>query len=262
MHEPDLLGEVRVAGVLQLGVETLDVLLRTGDDLPDAADGVLEVVQVPVLDRDGLLPVPLVHVGAVVMVEKVVLPDRAHVGEKPLTGLKVELLQRHPLPLRRGLNDLSFDRVEIAIVRDAELNGSPGAVPVQHVVDPAVGLHDQRNLDHHQVELLAQVLFDVVLHGVDGVLRESGREERFVIVGEHAVDLFVRADPRAGEVGPLFLGDIGCGHRRSGGVRGNKLPVNPARHAPATTHSTRWNHRVSGGFEETSFVSPRRGRRG
>ena len=127
-------------------------------------------LQVALLGGDHALPVPLVHVGAVVVVEEVVLADGAHVGADALAGLAVELLQRHPLPLGGGLHDLGVDGVLVAIVGDVELDGSARAVAVEIVVDAALLVHDQRHGDHHQVEFVAEVVFDVVLRLEDRLL--------------------------------------------------------------------------------------------
>jgi hypothetical protein len=40
-----------------------------------------------------------------------------------------------------------------AVVGDVELDRGAGAVAVEHVIDAAVGVDDQRDLDHVQPEL-------------------------------------------------------------------------------------------------------------
>src|SRR5512142_188342 len=85
--------------------------MQTGvpDHVPDLAHGVPEISEVALGRRDALLPVPLVDIRAVVVIEEIVLPDRAHVGADALAGLAFELGQRHALPLRGRLNDLRLD---------------------------------------------------------------------------------------------------------------------------------------------------------
>ena len=142
--------------------------------LPDLADHSLQEVEVALLGRDHALPVPLVDVGAVVVVEEVVFAHGAHVGAQAFAGLHVELLQRHPLPLGRGLHHLGVDGVLVAIVGDVELDRGARSVAIQIVVDAALLVHDQRHGDHHQVQFFAEVFFDVVLHLEDRSLRFFG----------------------------------------------------------------------------------------
>ena len=97
------------------------------------------------------------------MVEEIILADGAHVGADAFTGAALELLEGHPLPLGGGLHDLGVDGMFVAVVGNMELNWSTGAVAVEHVVDAAFRVHDQRDLDHQQAEFLAQVIFDIAL---------------------------------------------------------------------------------------------------
>ena len=114
-------GQVGVAVVDQLREEPLDVGLGAVQHGPDPAHGVLEVVEVALVGGDRALPVPLVDVGAVVVVEEVVLAHGPHVGAQPLARAHAELPQGHALPLRRGLHDLCVDRVHAVVVGDVEL---------------------------------------------------------------------------------------------------------------------------------------------
>ena len=79
-----------------------------------------------------------------VVIEEIVLAHGPHVGADSLAGLHVELLQRHALPLGRGLDDLGVDRMLVVVVGDVELNGRAGAVAVEHVVHAAFDVDDQR----------------------------------------------------------------------------------------------------------------------
>ena len=82
---------VRSIGILagpQLRKKILDGLFRIHDYLPDAVDGLLELVeiQIAVLGADGRFPIPLVHVDAEVLVQKVVLAHRPHVRAEASPG--------------------------------------------------------------------------------------------------------------------------------------------------------------------------------
>jgi len=86
------------------------------------------------------------------VVEEIVFAHGAHVGADAFAGAAVELFEGHPLPLGRGLYDLGVDGMFVAIVRNMELNGSARAVAIEHVVDAALRVDDERNLHHHQAE--------------------------------------------------------------------------------------------------------------
>ncbi len=66
-----------------------------------------------------------------VVVEEVVLAHGAHVGAEALAELHAELLQRHPLPLGRGLHHLGIDGVLVVVVGDVELDGRARAVAIE-----------------------------------------------------------------------------------------------------------------------------------
>ena len=101
---------------------------------------------------NGALPIPLVDVGGVIVIQKIVFAHGAHVGADTFAGLAVELLQGDPFPLRRRLYDLRVDGMHVAVVRDVERHRGARAVAIEHVIDAAVDVDNQRNLNHHQVE--------------------------------------------------------------------------------------------------------------
>ena len=203
MDERQLVGEARIAGVAQLRIEVERELLRRADDPPDRAHRLGEVHEGALLGRDRPLPVPLVDVGGVVVVEEVVLADGAHVGDEPLAGLHAELAERHSLPLRRGLDHLGVDRVLLVVVRNPEAHGRSGAVTVEVVVDAARRVDDQRHLDADQVELAAQTVLDVTLHGRKRALCLVRVQQRRVVPRQDLLELGIVADPRACEVSRL-----------------------------------------------------------
>ncbi|MBA7633516.1 hypothetical protein ES703_41084 [subsurface metagenome] len=75
-----------------------------------------EELKVALLGCYRQLPVPLVDVGAVVVVEEVVLAHGAHIGEQSLADVHSELLEGESLPLCSGLNDLGIDGVLVAVI--------------------------------------------------------------------------------------------------------------------------------------------------
>ena len=155
---------------MQLREQLLGELLGADQHFPDLAHDGFQKFEVALLGGDDALPVPLVDVGGVVVVEEVVFADGAHVGADAFAGPAVELLEGDPLPLGGGLHDLGIDGMLVAVVGDVELDGSARAVAVEHVVDAAFDIDDQRDLDHHQVEFLAEIVFDVALEVENGFL--------------------------------------------------------------------------------------------
>jgi hypothetical protein len=54
----------------------------------------------------------------------------------------------------------------VTVVRDVELHGRSREVTVEEVVHSALRVDNQRDLDHHDVELSAEVSLDIVLQVV------------------------------------------------------------------------------------------------
>jgi hypothetical protein len=134
------------------------------DHFPDLADNRLQEVEVALLGGDDALPVPLIDIGGMVVIEEIVFADGAHVGADAFADSAIELLEGDAFPLGRRLHDLRVDGMQVAIVRDVELNRGARPVAIEHVVDSALHIHDERHFDHHQVEFLAQVVLDIAFH--------------------------------------------------------------------------------------------------
>ena len=135
-----------------------------------------------------------------VVVEEVVLAHGLHIGADSLPGTHSELLEGDAFPLRGRLHDLSVDGVLLVIIRDVKLNRCAGSVAVQVVVDPTLGIHDQRNLNHRQVQFLAEVLLDVTLHRKQRLHGLLGGQPRSVVRGKELHQFFVTTDARHGKV--------------------------------------------------------------
>ena len=88
------------------------------------------------------------------MVKKVILAHGAHIGANAFAGTAIELLQSHPLPFGGGLYDLGIDGMFATVVRNVELDRSAGTVAIEHIVDAAFRIDDQRNFHHNQAEFL------------------------------------------------------------------------------------------------------------
>ena len=170
MQEGQLLRQIGISCVAQLGEHLLCKAFRAHQHSPGTSDNFLQKGQVALFGSYDALPVPLVDVGAVVMVQEVVLADGAHVGAHALVHLAPELLERHALPLGGRLHDLRIDGVLIVIVGNMERDRRARPIPVQHVIHAAFGVHDQRHLNHHQVEFFTEVIFDVPFYLKDRLL--------------------------------------------------------------------------------------------
>ena len=138
------------------------------------------------------------------MVEEVVLTDRAHVGDDALADRAVELLQRHPLPLRGRLHHL---RAQSRLDAEAagESDRGAGTVAIEIVVHAALLGDDQRHFDAEEVELAAEAVFDEALDCGNGLLSLLAVEQRGVMIRQDLGDLLIGADAGAGEIGLLVV---------------------------------------------------------
>src|ERR1039458_9676098 len=205
VQEGELLGEVGIARVLELGKQFLDVLFGAGEDLPDAIDDQFEEVEVALVGSDGALPIPLIDVGAVVVVEEIILADGAHIGAEAFALLHAEALEGDAFPLGGGLNHLGVDGVHVAVVRNVELDRSAGAIAVEIIVHTAIDIDDQRDGDHHEVELLAEVSLDIILGGEDGLLGVLGVQQGGIILRKDSFEFGVIANAGSSQV-RFFVG--------------------------------------------------------
>ena len=128
--------------------------LGADDDLPDLIHDSFQEVEVALFGDENALPVPLIDVGGVVMVEEIIFADGAHVGADAFADTAVELFQGNAFPLGGRLHDLGIDGMQVAVIGNVELDGGAGAVAVEHVVDAAFDVDDERDFHHHQVEFL------------------------------------------------------------------------------------------------------------
>jgi hypothetical protein len=61
------------------------------------------------------------------------------------------LFEGGSLPLGGGLDNLSVDGVFVVIINNVELDGGAGAFAVEHIVDAAVDVDDERNGGHDEI---------------------------------------------------------------------------------------------------------------
>src|SRR5581483_10974638 len=179
--------------------------------------------------------------GGVVVIEEVVFADGAHVGADALANLAVELLQRDAFPLGGSLHYLGIDGVLATIIRDVELDGSARTVAIQHVVDAALDIDNQRDFHHEQIKFLAEIVFDVALHVENGLLGFLRGEERMIIGGENAFEFGVIADAGTGQIG--FLVEYQSAHEvlsLADGVLRRRKSANTSLESGMGDRSVRW----------------------
>ena len=155
MQKREFLWQVRIAGIAQFGKHLLCELFRADEDLPDLPHDGLQEFDTALLACDDPLPIPLVDVSRVIVIQEIIFSHRPHVGADTFAWAAVKLFQCDSLPLGGRLNDLGVDRILATVVRDTELNRGTRSVAVEHVIDAALGIDNQRNLHHHEAEFFA-----------------------------------------------------------------------------------------------------------
>ena len=133
VQEGELLRQVGVLIILKLRKELLGMKIGSPDDLPEFSDYLLQIVEGALVFGYDLLPIPLVHVTAVVVIKEIILADSTHVGQNTLPNLHPELLQGPTFPLGGGLHHLSVDGVLVVIIGDMELDGGSRAVAIEEM---------------------------------------------------------------------------------------------------------------------------------
>ena len=92
-----------------------------------------------------------------------------------------------------------------------ELDGSSRTVAVEHVIDAALHVNNERHLNHHQVELLTEVVLDITLDLKNGLLRLFRREQGVVIFWQNVFQFSVISDTRSGQIAFFILNKRGHG---------------------------------------------------
>ena len=181
----------------------LHVLLSAHQDAPYAIHNPLEEFEVALVGGNGPFPVPLIYVGAVIVIQEVVFADRAHVGAQPLSWLHVKALQGDTLPFGGCLHYLGVYRMDAAVIGNVELDGGSRTIAIQVIVDPAFCLDDQGNRDHHQVKLPAKLLLDIDFGGKNRLLRVLGIQQGMVVLRQDLLQLGIVPNTGTCEVGSL-----------------------------------------------------------
>ena len=109
---------------MQGGEGDVQCIARLADGADDIAHGALEILNIAVVRRDDLFPVPLVNVNGVQVVDLFVTSDGVHIGEEALADVELVALEGKTLPLGQRLHDLGVG----ADIGDIEGNRTLDAV--------------------------------------------------------------------------------------------------------------------------------------
>src|ERR1035437_1023359 len=146
------------------------MLLSTFKHFPDLFNYSRQKLQVSLIFGDNLFPVPLIHIGAMIMIEEIVSAHSTHISIQSFANIKSELFQCHPFPFGFCLYNLGFDGMLVIIVLNVELDGSTRAIPVKVVINATLYIYDQRTLNPYQVKFLTKMLLDVLFDRSDRIL--------------------------------------------------------------------------------------------
>ena len=156
-------------------------------------------VEVSLISGYDTFPVPLINIGAVIVVQEIVLSYGTHVRADAFAFLTQELLEGKAFPFGGCLNNLGFNAF-IKTQTAWKVDWRTGSIAVQVVVHPAVLIHNQRDLNHLQIEVLAQVLFNKVFDLINGLHSVFGIQDGLIVGWENLLYFFVSADARSGQV--------------------------------------------------------------
>ena len=164
VHEADGAGDFR--HLQKLGVDGLEGILGVADGLHDVDDRAFQVIQGPLVLRDDLLPVPLVHIDGVEVVQNLLVPaDGVHVGIDALAGEEAVAVECHALPLCQGLHHLGLCPGH----GDFKLHRPLHAVEV--VVQAGHLLHEEGGGDPVEAQGGGEVVLKEAMQQADGHLR-------------------------------------------------------------------------------------------
>ena len=204
MKEGELIGQVGIFIRLQLRVHLLHKTLSPLKHLPYLLNHLGKKVQIALLRRDHSLPIPLVDIGAVIVIQEVVLAHRPHIRIQAFAHLHAELFEGHAFPLGGRLHHLGADGL-VQAEAAGKFDRRTGAIPIKIIVDAALLADDQGNLDHDQIQFFAEIVGDVAFESGEGDLCFFGIEDGFVIRGQDFRHFLVSADAGAGEIGGFII---------------------------------------------------------
>ena len=165
----DFRGQNRQNG--QLGENGVEEALGLGQGPHNGPDRPPQIVQIPVLFGDNLLPVPLVHIGGVEAVQLLVPPDGVHIGIQALARVELIALEGQALPLGQGVNHHG------GIPHAVNVKGDGALHPVQIVVQSGGLGHEQGGGHPVEPQRAGQLVFKQALEQADGLLGLVNRQQ-------------------------------------------------------------------------------------
>ena len=149
----------------QLGKYRTQERLGVGQRLDDGVHRRLQIIRVPVLFPDDLLPVPLVHIGGVEIVQLLIPADGVHIGVQALPLVELVALQRQTLPLGQRVDHHSLT------LDPANVEGDGALHAVQVIVDPGGLGHKQGGGYPVQAKGAGQLILKQTVQQTDRSLR-------------------------------------------------------------------------------------------
>ena len=236
---PLLGGKVGVAVLQLLGGDEGDLLRDLGQDgqlgehgaqeglgVPqgphNGADSLLQVLCVPVLLGDDLLPVPLVHIGGVEVVQILVPADGVHIGVQALARVELVTLQGQALPLGQGVDHHG------GVVHPPDVKGHRALHAVQVVVQAGGGRHEQGGGHPVEAQGPAEPVLEQALEQADGLLGLIDAEQGGIPLGDgslsHSAMLLFLSDDRREPRGIAITQGIILNFSEKGNVRTIEFP--------------------------------------
>ena len=158
-------GHVAVHFPLQGGIDGFDQGVHVRQHPHDRGNGLFQGREVPLLGRDDLFPVPLVHEQGVEVIHVVVAPDGVHIGIDPFAGPVAVARQRHALPFGKALHHLGL--AGLVLHGKADLALHAGKV----VVQPGPRREDHGSGHAVQMQSGGEPALERVLRQLDRLLR-------------------------------------------------------------------------------------------
>ena len=156
---------ILVHRVVEHRITQAHLALGVDDRLDDGLDGFLQEFLIALLTGDDLLPVPLIDKDRMDVVSIIITADRIHIGVNAFARTVAVTVERHALPLCKGLYDLCL---LIADLLDGKIDLALYAIEV--VVDTASLLNDQGRCHTVKGQRKAQCLLKQILDVLDSVL--------------------------------------------------------------------------------------------
>ncbi len=101
-------GNLSVQFGAQLREPDMEPVVGIADGPDDGPDDELQIFGIPVFPGNHLFPVPLVNIDGVYIVQVFIPADGVHIGVQAVADGEVVPLQRQPLPLCQGMDNLGI----------------------------------------------------------------------------------------------------------------------------------------------------------